>query len=166
MKKLLAAIFISGLLSTGIAKAQIKINLNLNVDSQPDWGPTGYDHAEYYYLPDIDCYYDVPNQQYVYLNGKNWTRSASLPSRYKNYDLYNSYKVVINEKQPYLHDATYRTKYAGYKGRRNQPVIRDSRDNKYQKARNNRPQQNHQQPDRQQPQQQRHDNGNRPGNRH
>ena len=28
--------------------AQVRINLNFNVDRQPVWGPTGYDHVEFY----------------------------------------------------------------------------------------------------------------------
>lgn len=41
--------------------AQIRISINANIVSQPVWGPTGYDYARYYYLPDIDAYYSIPN---------------------------------------------------------------------------------------------------------
>jgi len=33
------------------AKAQL--NVNVNIGSQPLWGPTGYDHVNYYYLPGV-----------------------------------------------------------------------------------------------------------------
>ncbi|GAA4092032.1 hypothetical protein [Mucilaginibacter panaciglaebae] len=112
------------------ADAQLRISLGLNIGSQPDWGPVGYDHAEYYYMPDVDAYYDVPNHQYVYLEGRRWTRAEVLPARY-HFDPYNNYKVVVNEPTPWVHAATYRTKYKGYKGRRGQTVIRDSREAKY-----------------------------------
>jgi hypothetical protein len=133
MKKILfvAALLISSL-TVKVADAQLRISLGLNIGSQPAWGPTGYDHAEYYYMPDIDTYYDVPNHQYVYLNGNNWSRSTSLPSRYGNYDLYNGYKVVVNERDPWQRAPVYRARYANFKGRRGQSVIRDSREQRYQ----------------------------------
>lgn len=130
MKKILltAVVLISCLAFR--AEAQIHISLGLNIGSQPDWGPVGYDHAEYYYMPDIDTYYDVPNHQYVYLESGRWVRAAVLPSRYR-FDPYNSYKVVINEPSPWLRATTYRAKYRGYRGRRDQVLIRDSREDKY-----------------------------------
>ncbi|WP_448702247.1 hypothetical protein ACFGVR_07935 [Mucilaginibacter sp. AW1-3] len=132
MKKLmLGAAVLLAALSFSPAKAQFKISLGINIGSQPTWGPTGYDHAEYYYMPDIGVYYDVPHQQFVYRNGNSWTRATSLPPRYHNFDLNRGYKVVLNEPTPYLHDNVYRNRYAQYKGRRDQPIIRDSRDVKY-----------------------------------
>ncbi|TSJ40372.1 hypothetical protein FO440_11475 [Mucilaginibacter corticis] len=112
------------------ADAQISINLGLNIGSQPDWGPVGYDHAEYYYIPDADAYYDVPNHQYVYFQNNVWVHGAALPARY-HFDPYSSYKVVVNERNPWERAAVYRRKYASYKGRRNQVIIRDSKDAKY-----------------------------------
>ena len=56
MKKmiLVALIVISSSIFTN-ASAQIK--MNVNIGSQPTWGPTGYDHVDYYYMPDVDMYY-------------------------------------------------------------------------------------------------------------
>ncbi|QQL49034.1 hypothetical protein [Mucilaginibacter ginkgonis] len=132
MKKLLFVLALAAsTLTFKQADAQLRVSLNFNIGNQPAWGPTGYDRADYYYLPDIDTYYSVNNHDYVYNNGGQWIHSGSLPARYSNYDLYNGYKVVVNEPNPWLHAATYRTKYAGYRDRRGQAVIRDSRDNKY-----------------------------------
>jgi len=130
MKKIIltAAIFFS-LLTVKQANAQI--SLSINIGSQPEWGPVGYDHADYYYMPDIDTYYDVPAHQYVYLENNAWVRRASLPSRYSNYNVYNGYKVVVNERNPWTHNDVYRTKYASYRGRTGQTIIRDSRDARY-----------------------------------
>ncbi|HMK27551.1 MAG TPA: hypothetical protein VK483_16075 [Chitinophagaceae bacterium] len=97
-------------------EAQFRFNLNFNIGTQPDWGPAGYDYAEYYYLPDIDVYYSVPQRQFVYFNNGRWVFSTSLPYRYRSYNLYNSYKVVINEPRPYMHADVYRAKYARYRG--------------------------------------------------
>jgi hypothetical protein len=121
---LLATLFLAN-----ISIAQINVNINLG--SQPVWGPTGYDYVEYYYLPDIEAYYSVPQHRYYYYNNGNWIHSTNLPSRYSNFDYYNSYKVVVNENEPWRNHKTYREKYFSYKGRHDQPLIRDSRDSKY-----------------------------------
>jgi hypothetical protein len=142
MKKLtlIAAIFFSVLC---FKQADAQLSISINIGTQPAWGPTGYDHVDYYYLPDIDCYYYVPGNQFIYLSGGRWIRSSSLPPQYGNYDLYSGYKVVVNQPKPYLQDNTFRTKYASYKGHRGQAVIRDSHDPKYKSSNrpgNNRPQ--------------------------
>ena len=122
-------VLIITLFLANISNAQIDVNINLG--SQPVWGPTGYDYVEYYYLPDIEAYYNVPQQRYYYYEKGNWIYKSSLPSRYSNYDFYNSYKVVINEREPWHNHKTYKKKYYSYKGRHDQRPIRDSRDSKY-----------------------------------
>lgn len=111
------------------AKAQL--NVNVNIGSQPLWGPTGYDHVDYYYLPDVESYYSVPKKQFVYLNGNDWVFANRLPARYENYNLYNGYKVVINTPKPYLNFKNDKVKYGKFKGNKGQLVIRDSRASKY-----------------------------------
>lgn len=134
MKKLsLALVLLLGLGFQNPTNAQIKLNVNLNLGSQPAWGPTGYDRVDYYYLPEIETYYYVPRHQFVYQQGNNWVFASALPSRYRGYDLYNGYKVVVNEPRPYLHHDNYRVKYAKYKGGKgpHQEMIRDSHDERY-----------------------------------
>jgi len=66
MKKLiLIAAIIFGCLSIKTADAQVSVSLGLNIGSQPDWGREGYDHADYYYMPDIATYSDEPPNRYV-----------------------------------------------------------------------------------------------------
>ena len=125
-------LLISSIFSSNIVNAQ-GIKLNINIGTQPDWGPVGYDHVEYYYLPEIQTYYDVPSHQYVYLQNNRWVRTAYLPRRYRNYDMYHGYKVVINERAPWERDNEYRNRYNGNGNRRDQIIIRDSRDEKYAK---------------------------------
>lgn len=108
------------------AKAQVSINVNIG--SQPLWGPVGYDYVDYYYMPDIECYYHVPKRQFIYMEGSRWRFSASLPSRYRNYDLYGGYKVVVNSYRNFDHDRSY---YSGYRNHRGQRIIRYSDDSRY-----------------------------------
>jgi hypothetical protein len=130
MKKIIfaTALFIS---SFAVKSADAQISLNVNIGSQPDWGPVGYDHVDNYYLPDADAYYNVPTRRFVYLENNTWVRRTTLPARYTNINLYNTYKVVANEPKPWVNHTTYITKYKGYKGRNGQVVIRDSKEAKY-----------------------------------
>lgn len=130
-KILLVALFIATIIMTNRANAQVRFNVNVNIGSQPVWGLIGYDYAEYYYLPDIQAYYYVPRHQFIYFFGNRWIFSYSLPPRYRNYDLYSGYKVVINEPRPYLHFDRDRRDYGRYRGYRNQPIIRNSDDSRY-----------------------------------
>lgn len=112
-------------------KSSAQINVNVNLGSQPLWGPVGYDRAEYYYLPDIESYYYVPKKQFVYLNNNNWVFTPNPPARYANYNLYNGYKVVLNTPKPYLNYKNDKVKYAKYKGAKGQSSIKYSKDPKY-----------------------------------
>jgi hypothetical protein len=38
----------------------------------------------YYYLPDIQAYYDIRASQLIHYGGRNWARP--LPRQYRNYD--------------------------------------------------------------------------------
>ena len=132
MKKtvLIVALLLGGLLFQ-TANAQITVSARINIGTQPAWGPVGYDYVEYYYIPDIDVFYYVPRHQYIYLQQGRWVFSTSLPFRYRSYNIYNGYKVVVNEPRPYRNAGFYRTKYSGYKNNRGQEIIRNSRDSKY-----------------------------------
>jgi hypothetical protein len=95
--------------------AQVSINVNLG--TPPQWGPVGYSEVSYYYLPDVQSYYDIHAQQFIFLSNGVWIRSHNLPNRYRNYNLYNGYKVVLNDyhgSRPYGHYKQHKVKY--YKG--------------------------------------------------
>jgi hypothetical protein len=130
-KSIFIAAIIFSCLSIKVADAQISVSLGVNIGSQPDWGPVGYDHADYYYMPDINAYYEVPTHRYVYYENNVWVHRTYLPARYSNYDRYHGYKVVVNERNPWERNDIYRTRYANYRGRRDQVIIRDSRDDRY-----------------------------------
>jgi len=108
-----------------------QVGLSVNINMQPVWGPVGYDHADYYYFPDIETYYDIHRREYTWFDHGRWVTDISLPPRYSNFDLYHSYKAVINEPNPWFHHDRYRQQYMGFRGRHDQVVIRDSHDEKY-----------------------------------
>lgn len=115
------------------AKAQVSINVNIGtppvvvetpkvvIAPPPVWGPAGYDDAEYYYIPDIQVYYDIRFAQFIYFGGGKWIRSKHLPSHCRNYNLNRGYKVVLTDyhgRTPYSHFHTHKVKYyKGYKGK-------------------------------------------------
>jgi len=132
MKKFIfTAVILFGCLSFKVADAQIGFGIGVNIGSQPDWGPVGYHHARYYYLPDIDAYYDVNAHQYVYFENGAWVHGAALPSSFGTFDKYHSYKAVINRRNPWEHHADIRARFSAYKGNTEQRAIRDSRDYHY-----------------------------------
>jgi hypothetical protein len=124
-------VIVSLLLAMNTNAINAQIRLSFNIGLQPLWGPVGYDRVENYYLPEIDAYYNIESRQYTYIVNGRWISTMSLPYQYRNYDLYNGYKVVMNEPRPYLHYNSDRVKYAPYKNQHDQQPIRDSRDQKY-----------------------------------
>ena len=148
---LMVALFIWS--TSGTLNAQIHVNANINLGTQPVWGPTGYDYVENYYMPDIEVYYNVPSHRYYYNENGRWIYSSNMPSRFRNYDIYNSHKVVVNDRQPWRNHDNYRNQYSSFRGQRDQQPIRDSKDSKY-FVNKNHPQHNVY------VQQQKHDNGN------
>ena len=112
--------------------ASAQVSVNINIGAQPVWGPVGYDYVEYYYMPGIESYYYVPTRQFIYLTNGRWIFSTALPARYGYYNIYNGYKVVINEPRPYLLFARHKVKYAKYKGYNGrQVIIKNSNNPKY-----------------------------------
>lgn len=98
--------------------AQVKVNINIG--SPPAWGPAGYTQVRYYYLPDVESYYDIQSSMFIYYSNGIWIQRANLPSRYRNYDLYDGYKVVMTDyrgDKPYTYFKEHKMKYAkGYHG--------------------------------------------------
>ncbi len=130
MKRIiLLVVLLTGGLLTQSANAQV--TFRVNIGSQPLWGPADYDHVEYYYLPEIEAYYYVPTRQYIYLYNGHWITRSYLPSRYRNFDLYKTRKIVMNESRPYMRHNSIKTRYSNSNDYRGQQSIRDSRDNKY-----------------------------------
>lgn len=97
-----------------------QVSVSLNIGTRPAWGPSGYAEAEYYYLPDVEAYYDVRATQFIYFGEGRWIRSRYLPRQYRNYDLYGGYKVVLNDyhgSRPYRNFENDRSRYyRGYRG--------------------------------------------------
>lgn len=84
--------------------------------ANPEWAPLYSSGVRYYYLPDIECYYDLSNQDFVYLYDGRWSYSRSLPPMYSGYDLNNGFVVALdyNTYQPWMHYHYYVSHYPRY----------------------------------------------------
>ena len=118
MKTLKLIVIVIALFLTNNIQAQVSVNINIG--SAPQWGPVGYSGVRYYYLPDVEAYYDVNTSMFIYFGGGKWIHRKNLPYRYRNYDLYNGYKVVLTDYRgnaPYAFYKQHKVKYAkGYRG--------------------------------------------------
>lgn len=118
MKKVNGLVIVMCMLFLSTTNAQVSVNVNIG--SPPLWGPVGYTEVQYYYLPDVEAYYDVQTSMFIYYGGGVWIRRAHLPTRYRYYDLYSGYKVVLTDyrgNEPYIHFKNHKVKYyKGYKG--------------------------------------------------
>jgi hypothetical protein len=106
------------LLFAGELQAQVSVDVKVGVP--PPWGPAEYPTAHYYYLPDVQSFYDVQSAMFIYFDNGMWVHRPYLPKRFKNYDLYNGFKVVSTDykgNNPNEYFREFRTKYPqGYQG--------------------------------------------------
>lgn len=118
MKTLKLLVVAAILFVSNASNAQISVSVNIG--SPPAWGPSGYANIDYYYLPDVEAYYDIRASQFIYFGNGAWVRSRYLPRQYRNYDLYSGYKVVLNNYHghtPYNNFQNHRRDYrVGYRG--------------------------------------------------
>jgi hypothetical protein len=119
-------LLIIGLILIMAGTMQGQVSVSVKIGPPPPWGPVGYTQVRYYYLPDVEAYYDVQSARFIYYSGGTWVHRASLPSRYRSYDLYGGYKVVMSDyhgSTPYAHFKDHKVKYAkGYHGQA-QPTV-------------------------------------------
>lgn len=113
-------LFITALVLILAGTLQAQVSVNVRLPAPPPWGPIGYNEVQYYYLPDVEAYYDVPSAMFIYHERGIWVHRSYLPRRYRNYDLYGGYKVVMNGyhgNAPYENFREYQMKYRrGYRG--------------------------------------------------
>lgn len=102
----------------------------------PQWAPDYYPGVRYYYIPDIEVYYDLSLREFVYLSNGRWMYSRVLPLVYSYYDLYSGFVVVLNRNVycPWMHHQFYvsnypRYYYHDYYDRSNFPYVRGYNEN-------------------------------------
>ena len=106
------------LLTANFSQAQVAVSVNMNIGTPPVWVERPVAEVRYYYLPEIETYYDVNTRHYIYVNNGAWVRRAYLPRVYRHYDLYQGPKVVVNNyygREPYVYYKPYKVKHHKHK---------------------------------------------------
>jgi len=82
----------------------------------PQWAPPYYQGVRYYYLPDIETYYDINSQEFVYLYDGQWSFSRECPSVNHGFDLNNCFAVALDVTvfRPWMHHHYYVSHYPRY----------------------------------------------------
>ena len=82
----------------------------------PQWAPPYYQGVRYYYLPDIETYYDINSQEFVYLYDGQWSFSRECPSVNQGFDLNNCFAVALDVTvfRPWMHHHYYVSHYPRY----------------------------------------------------
>lgn len=115
--------------------ARAQVSVNVNIGTPPLWGPIGYTDVRYYYLPDIETYYDIQTGTFIYIERGIWIRRGYLPFRYRDYDLYGGYKVIVPRYRgpnPHFLYNYHRSNYKkGYHGRPQKTYGNNPRHNEY-----------------------------------
>lgn len=112
MKKLKFLLLITVFTIASTVYSQVSVNVNLG--KPPVWAPATAQVVQYYYLPEIDTYYDVPSERFIYLRKGKWHRSAALPAHYRYYNLKQGKTVYLTDYRgnaPYTLYKTHKVKY-------------------------------------------------------
>lgn len=99
--------------------AQFSVSVNLGSRPQYHNHCDKDDEVRYYYLPEIEAYYDVNSASFIYHSPRGWIRTAYLPEYCRNYDVNRGYKVGISYtgRNPYVNFNYDRQKYYRNNGR-------------------------------------------------
>lgn len=114
------------LIATGIilfaaaatSQAQVSINLNIGTPAvvvRPAWVPQNHVNVDFYYIPEIQSYYDVSAGLYVYLDNGNWCRTRYVPVRYRNYNLNHARRIELrgyHGSRPYTYYNCHNERYS------------------------------------------------------
>ena len=90
--------------------------------SAPVWAKAAPANVNYYYLPDINTYYDAPAKVYIYEREGKWVRTSALPARYRGYNLAAGRTVYLTDYRgntPYTLYKVHKVKYKGKEWKRN-----------------------------------------------
>jgi len=114
MKRLSLTMLAALIMLASAFTSRAQVSLSVHIGSPPVWAPPVYAHTiRYYYIPEIDSYYDAVNQGYYYNDGPSWVFSASLPGIYASYNIGSLHHIAVNYygARPYTYFASRRAVY-------------------------------------------------------
>jgi hypothetical protein len=114
MKKSSFLILTFALLFVAKSNAQLAVNIALGSRPQCHSERFYYDQdVDYYFLPEIQAYFDNRSGAYVYFDSGYWVRSGYLPDYCRNYDINRGAKVAITYRgnAPYEYFYSHKQRY-------------------------------------------------------
>ena len=108
LPSLLSAALLGAVALATAPAAHAQVNVNVNV-GRPAWGPAAPQGTQFYYIPEIDGYYDLYAQQYIVYRNGQWIPVAVL----NGYDPYQFHPVVLDYRgrQPWEYVRLHRDRY-------------------------------------------------------
>lgn len=91
--------------------AQLSVSINLGSTSH--CGGYYENQVRYYYLPEIEAYYDINAAVFIYNSPRGWIRTTYLPEYCQNYNFNRGYKIALTYRgpSPYVNFSYDREKY-------------------------------------------------------
>lgn len=114
------------LIATGIilfaastaTQAQLSVNVNIGAPAvvvrSAAWVPQNHVGVDFYYIPEIESYYDVNAGLYVYLDNGNWCRTRYVPVQYRGCDLVHTRRIALSGyrgNRPYAYYNNHNVRY-------------------------------------------------------
>lgn len=99
-----------------VLKTTAQISVNINLGSRPVYHPQTYyyeDNVDYYFLPEIEAYFDNRNGFYIYYSSNRWMRSQYLPQNCGDFNINRCQKIAIlyHGNAPYGDFVNHRRQY-------------------------------------------------------
>lgn len=109
MKKIiLMSAFLMGF---SILQTKAQVHVNVNLGAPVEKAPFYNDQDDYYYMPDYGVYYNVRRRVYVYQDDGHWLYNQNLPDRYQQADYRHAHYIRVHDRQPYMREGDYHTRY-------------------------------------------------------
>jgi hypothetical protein len=133
MKKVVLIIAVVAMTAySTLASAQFSVSVNVGNTNRCD---APRNEIAYYYLPEIEAYYDTYDSVYIFYTPRGWMRSRFLPDYCRDYDVVNGYRVALdyrgnapfdyfdNHRARYYVERNYRTAHYGRRDCRRDNVV-------------------------------------------
>ncbi|WP_193560212.1 hypothetical protein [Hymenobacter nivis] len=106
LSRFLLTLALGGCLLLGARPARGQVNITIN---RPTWGPQVPAGTQYYYIPEIDGFYDLYSQRYIVRRNGRWLTLVAL----SGYDPYYFHPVPVTYRgrRPWRYVSTYRARY-------------------------------------------------------
>ena len=119
---LLVLFFVMGHRSLGADKFAVD---SLSTYKAPDWAPYNMwklKNVRYYYFPDLQIYYDLGSEKFIFPKEYDWFYSPRLPfTKYGELDLYETNVVPLESHEQFIFQHFEEHKKAYPKGYRYRP---------------------------------------------